>query len=315
MKYALWIGIPLAVIALLALAIYLILRRFYKIAFVRSPDQQLDIDLLGAPWTAYLDDIREGMEWILANTDETPTVTSFDGLKLRARVVLTENARGTMLLCHGYRSRGFLDFSCSLRYYREQGLNLVVIDERACGASEGDTITFGLKERRDVLTWIDWIRARFGADEPILLGGVSMGCATVLMSLALDLPDNVKGVIGDCGYTTPWAQLAYILRRDYHLPPFPWMQLMNVMVRRRIGCDLREGDTVKALAQNTRVPVLLVHGGADDFVPTAFGEENYRACASEKDLFIVPNAAHAVSYLADPKGYQAKIRAFVDRVL
>ena len=313
-EYALWIGIPLLVLALLALAVALILRRFYRVAFLRAP-QQLDINMLGAPWTIYLDDIKAGMDWLEAHTAERPAITSFDGLKLRASVVLRENARGTMLLCHGYRSRGCLDFSCSLAFYYEQGLNLVVIDERACGDSEGDTITFGLKERRDVLSWLGWIGERFGADEPIILGGVSMGCATVLMALGLDLPASVKGAIGDCGYTSPWDQLAYILKRDYHLPPFPLMHLMNRKFRRRNGCDLREGDTRQALARNTRIPVLFVHGGADDFVPTDFTRENYAACAAEKDLLIVPGAAHAVSYLADRKTYQTKIVALLDRVL
>ena len=314
MEVLLWIGIPVLVLALLAVGVYLALRRFYKIAFARAAEPQLDINMLGAPWTPYLDQIQTGMAWVNSHFDERVDITAFDGLKLHAGVILRENARGTALLFHGYRSRGCLDFSCSAPFYHELGLNLVIVDERACGESEGDAITFGMKERRDVVSWLAWIRERFGADEAVILGGVSMGCATVLMSLGLDLPANVKGVIADCGYTSPWAELAHVLRRDYHLPPFPWMPLMNLMVRRRIGCDLHI-STVDALKQNERIPVFLVHGGADDFVPTDFGRENYAACAAEKELLIVPGAGHAVSFLVDPETYRARAAAFLDRVL
>ncbi len=314
MEYVLGIGIPLAVLILLCVALALILRRFYGIAFLRAPEKQLDINMLGAPWTVYLDQIRSGMEWLDAHTDERVEITSFDGLKLCASIVLCENARGTALLCHGYRSRGCLDFSCSMSFYHDLGFNLVIIDERACGQSEGDTITFGLKERQDVLSWLGFIRERFGEQEPVLLGGVSMGCATVLMSLGLDLPDNVKGAIADCGYTSPWAQLSHNLRQEYHLPPFPMMHLINVIFRRRTGCDLREGDTVKALRANGgRTPVFFIHGGADDFVPTDFTRENYAACTADKDLLIVPGAGHAVSYLVDGEAYREKSVAFLDK--
>lgn len=301
--------------AVAAVAVWGIVRRFYRIAFLRNPEEPVDINALDKPWTAYLDEIRSGVDWLLAHVTQTVTVTSFDGLRLSARLVEQEGARGTALLCHGYRSQGFLDFSRAFSYFHGQGLNLLVIDQRACGLSEGDTITFGLNESRDVMTWLDWLNARYGADRPVVLGGVSMGSTTVLLSLSRDLPKNVVGVIGDCGFTSPWDQLAYILRRDYHLPPFPLLYLVNRRFRRRTGRDLREASTVTALAGNTRVPVLLVHGGADRFVPTDFSRENYAACAADKELLIVSGASHATSFLADPAAYRERVGAFLSRVL
>lgn len=312
MKLAAWI---LLLAAVAAAAVWAVAERFYRIAFVRAKEEPVDINALGKPWTAYLDEVRDGIEWFLSHVTEEVSVSSFDGLRLTARVIEQENARGTALLCHGYRSQGFLDFSCAFSFYYEQGLNLVVIDERACGLSEGDTITFGLNESRDVRTWLDWVNGRYGDDRPVILGGVSMGCTTVLLSLEHDLPSNVVGIIGDCGFTSPWDQLTYILRRDYHLPPFPLMHLVNVLFRRRTGCDLRAKSTVTALGNNTRIPVLFIHGGADRFVPTDFSRENYRACAADKDLLIVESAAHATSFLADPIAYRKRAKAFLDRVL
>lgn len=311
MEIVLWIA---GVGAVLALAIWLVTEHFYRVAFLRHAEEHDDVNALGKPWTAYLPTIRDGVQWLIDHTTETVKVQSFDGLMLSARLVERKGARGTVLMCHGYRSRGYLDFSCVFPFYYRLGLNLVVIDERACGDSEGDTITFGLNERCDVKTWTEWINGRFGETRPVILAGISMGCASVVMSLATGLPDNVKGIIADCGYTSVWRQLAYILRRDYGLPPFPILYWVNGLFRRRTGRDLREADTLPLLRQSD-IPVLFIHGGADRFVPTDFSVEGWRACAADKDLLIVDSAAHATSALADPAAYRRHVAAFVERVV
>ncbi len=304
----------LAAAGLLAGVASAVITRFYRVAFVRNEEEHADINTLGKPWGTYLEQITEGIEWLHRHTNETARITSFDGLKLSAWVVGQENARGTVLMCHGYRSRGFLDFSCAFEFFYEQGLNLVVIEQRACGNSEGKTITFGINESRDVRAWVDWAQERFGAEGPLILAGVSMGCAAVIMSIATGLPDGVSGIIADCGYTSAWRQLAYVLKRDYGLPPFPVLHLVNLLFKRRTGCDLREPDTLPILRE-CDIPVLFIHGGADRFVPTDCSIEGWRACAADKDILIVEGAAHATSAIADPKQYRKKVKTFLDNVL
>ena len=303
-----------AAVGALAVVIAAVIGRFYRIAFVRNKEEHSDINALGKPWGTYLEQITEGIEWLQENATDTAHIESFDGLRLFAWVVEQEKARGTVLMCHGYRSRGFLDFSCAFRFFYEQGLNLVVIEQRACGNSEGNVITFGIKESRDVSSWVDWVQARFGKDMPIILAGVSMGCASVIMSVANGLPDSVKGIVADCGYTSAWRQLAHVLKRDYRLPPFPILHLVNFLFKRRTGCDLCTPDTLSILAE-CDIPVLFIHGGADRFVPTDFSVEGWRACAADKDILIVEGAAHATSSIADPKRYQEKVEAFLDQIL
>ena len=311
MDIVLWI---VAAVGLLAELTAAVIGRFYRIAFLRNKEEHADINTLGKPWGAYLEQITEGIEWLQKNATETAHIESFDGLRLFAWVVEQENARGTVLMCHGYRSRGFLDFSCAFRFFYEQGLNLVVIEQRACGNSEGNIITFGIKESRDVSSWANWVRERFGAEMPIILAGVSMGCTSVIMSVEYGLPDNVAGIVADCGYTSAWRQLAHVLKRDYRLPPFPILHLVNYLFKRRTGCDLRSFDTLSVLS-GCDIPVLFVHGGADRFVPTDMSVEGWRACSADKDILIVEGAAHATSSIADPKQYQSKVKAFLDGIL
>lgn len=311
MDIVLWI---IVAAALLFFSFAAIVARFYRIAFVRNEKEQPDITVIGRPWAAYLDKIKQGIDWLEKNTTDTVGITSYDGLRLSAWVVERENARGTFLMCHGYRSRGFLDFSCVFRFFHERGFNLVVIEQRACGNSEGNIITFGIKESQDVKSWAEWTKQRFGDDLPIILAGVSMGCTSALLSLAYGLPENVKGIIADCGYTSPWRQLAYILKRDYKLPPFPILYAVNWLFRRKTGVDLRQADTLPIL-QESKTPILFIHGGADRFVPTDFSVESWRACSADKDILIVEGASHGTSALAESELYCEKAGEFLDGLL
>ena len=137
-----------------------------------------------------------------------------------------------------------------------------------------------------------------------------MGAATVLLSLGTDLPGNVKGVVADCGFTSPWEIVRHVAKRDFHLPAFPLLHLLDLVCRGIAGFSLKEVDTRKALA-GSRLPVLFLHGAADDFVPVSMSEENYRACQGEKSLYLVPGAGHAQSYATDTPGCQERIGAFL----
>ncbi len=311
MKFAIFTAAAVILILLVGL---LIVRRFYRIAFIRERDKSPDASVVGVPWASLVDRIEEGAEWFFSHITQQVRVKSYDGLELVGYLVEHPKARGTMIMCHGYRSFCHVDFSCSFEFYYNLGLNLLVIDQRSHGNSEGEVITFGIKERFDVNRWAHFVRDTFGADHPIVLAGVSMGCSTVLMSIATGLPENIKGIVADCGYTSAWEQLKYITRRDYHLPPWPVLNILNAYFKHKTGCDLREASTLTALENNT-LPVMFIHGGADRFVPTDFTRENYKACSADRRLFLAESAAHAVSYLAETERYQREATDFINSIL
>ena len=265
----------------------------------------------GAPsLEPYLEQMDAGRQWFLGMEPEKVEIVSHDGLRLSGLYLLNPEAKGTIILMHGYRMDGYTDFTCVYKKYYDLGYSLLNAFHRAHVDSEGEYITFGIKERFDCRDWAEYIADRFGPEHKIVLDGLSMGAATVLMATGLELPENVKGVIADCGFTSPWEQLLFVVKTKYHLPARPLMDSVDIFARLLGGFSFKEYSTLDAMKVNT-VPILFIHGEADDFVPTYFSVRNFEACKAPKRLITVPNAAHGVSYLVDPDTCNAELDKFL----
>ena len=258
--------------------------------------------------------IAEAKVWIRDHGAQEVTTISFDGLSLVGELIPRENARGTLLLFHGWHGSPCSDFGGALPFYYAQGFRILLVHQRAQGKSGGTYMTFGIRERRDVHTWVDWHNARFGADEPVVLGGLSMGATTVLMASGTPFPKNVRGVVADCGFTSPEEIIRAVLR-ERHLPEWPLLPLIGLQTRLFAGFGLREYSTREAMKTN-RLPLFLAHGEADTFVPCVMSRQTFDACTSEtKVLLTVPGAVHGRSYLVDREGYEKALLAFLDKIL
>lgn len=261
-------------------------------------------------WAAFSEENERELEWFESLKPETLTVTSFDGLKLYAEYLPSEGSDRTVLLINGYRSRGGKsDFGNVLRRYHELGYNLLTCEQRAHGRSEGKYIGFGVPERFDVKSWTEMLVERF-SPEAIYLHGISMGCATVLMATGTGLPAQVKGVIADCGYTSPWDICVYQVREQFHLPIFPVLYVTNWLDKRITGYSLREYSSLEAMKVNT-VPILFIHGGCDRFVPTWMGKENYEACKADKKWVCAEDAGHGMSLWVERDRMLGEIEGFL----
>ena len=105
-------------------------------------------------------------------------IDSFDKKRLHAKLYENKESKKVAILCHGYKGTSYRDFSGGATEFINMGYNVILIDERAHGKSEGHSITFGLKERMDVLGWLDFAKNKFGLDYDYVLVGISMGGAT-----------------------------------------------------------------------------------------------------------------------------------------
>lgn len=275
--------------------------------------KNLDIAIQHSSFRRYEKELSAGIRWLGEQPAEKVTVEAYDGLRLAARYLPCDNARGTLLCFHGWRSCSEIDFGCALQFYKSLGLNLLLVDERAHGASEGRFITFGVRERRDVHTWVAWHNRRFGTQTPVLLAGLSMGATTVLMSCGEPFPANVRGVIADCGFTSPYEIVAKIAREN-HIPRW-FLPFVSLQTRLFAGFGLKEYSTLTALKSCT-LPLLLIHGEGDAFVPCDMTKKAYAAsAAADKTLLTVPNAGHGQSFLLEGDRYRRTVTAFVARTL
>lgn len=309
------VKVVLGIIAALAAAVTGVLIYCYNLAF-RRDDKRLPKEgcaPTGEPYDSFKEVIEKGANNILSAPYEKVTITSRDGLLLSGRYYHVKDGAPVSIIFHGYRST--IGTDCNGGYYlsTRRGYNVLVVYQRAHRESAGKTITFGVKERFDCLDWIAYVNERFGEDTKILLMGLSMGAATVLMAAGLDLPFNVKGVMADCGFSSPKEILQEVIRQKKY--PLRITYFLVRMSARLFGhFDPEEASAVEAL-KNAKVPVLIIHGDDDHFVPSRMSRDNYEACASAKEILVVPGAGHGLSYCVDAKAYEKAVEDFMDRVL
>lgn len=206
-----------------------------------------------------------------------------------------------MILFHGYRSAAERD---SVGGYYIAGMlkmNVIAVDHRGHGKSDGNVISFGILERKDCLCWARYAADRFG-NAPIVLCGLSMGAATVLMASELPLPDCVAGILADCPYSSPQAIIQKVCA-DEKYPVKLSYPFIKLGARLFGGFDLEECDALTAV-KNTKVPILLIHGEDDRFVPCEMSEEICKANPRAIEFITFPKAGHGLSYLMDKTRYQ-----------
>lgn len=283
---------------------------FFSVAFIRHDDKRLDdIDseknsFLGE----YKPAVKEGIDFIERQAHTRVYCRSFDKLKLSARYYDCKSEK-TVILFHGYRSSAKRDFSCAVKMYYEYGYNVLLVDQRSHGESEGRLITFGVKERRDVLSWVNYTLENTGASE-IYLGGMSMGATTVLLSAGLPLPENVKGIIADCGFTSPVSIIKKVARQAFRINAGIFIPFMNLLCRIFGGFSLYGVSTTEALA-DSKIPVLFIHGMNDNFVPCEMSRSAYESAGCKKDILLVEGADHGMSYLVDTTRVKTAIEGFL----
>ena len=307
----------LVLFILIALALLILVSGGYTfvVACVRRKELPwLDEEAMkNTSYGKYYENIVIGDKFLKENPSQELEIESFDGLKLRGAWVPAENPKGTILLAHGYRSSKLVDFSLAFGMYHTLGMNILLPDQRAHGKSEGKYITFGVKESRDMQSWIAYHNQTFG-EFPLILSGLSMGASTMLYLADVNLPDNVKGIIADCGFTSPREIVKTVFHRVIHLPAAPTLFVADLFARLFAGFSLTEKDTRKTL-QNSKLPVLLVHGVEDGFVPCEMTKQGYDACNGEKELLLVEKADHGVSFLVDKPRYTKIVLAFLEKYL
>ncbi len=264
--------------------------------------------LTGAPDTAeVIEQMDAAKERLLSSDYETVEIESADGLKLIGHWKPCADPKRVIVAMHGWRSTWAEGFGSISEFLEESGCAVLYAEQRAQGESEGECMTFGLLERYDCLAWVNFVNEKTDGRLPVYLYGISMGATTVLMTAGLELPDNVRGVIADCGFTSPNAIWKYVAANNIHVPFHS--ALAKQITKRKSNVDFIDCSTTDAM-QSCKVPVLFIHGEDDRFVPLDMTFENYQACASEKRLLIVPEAGHGLSYITNPSAYEEALTEF-----
>ncbi len=223
------------------------------------------------------------------------------------------NANGTAVVVHGYTDNHFV-FLYLVRMYRDDfNYNVLFPDLQYHGYSEGDHIQMGWYDRFDIEKWIEVAHNVFN-DDFMVLHGVSMGAATVMMTSGDPLPEYVRCVVEDCGYSSVVMQFNGNRKQSFAFIPPDVLQSASLVTKKKYGWGFWEASTVPQLKKCT-IPMYFIHGDADDFVPIDHLWINFAAKEQGyKEYWVAPGAVHANSFQKHPEEYKARVEDFLNRV-
>ena len=300
------IGLIIVFIVLLASFVCFVMA-FYAPEKDKTPKEEYPIPR-GKIYIPHRDKMVEWMKEVRTLEHEDVSITSFDGLKLCGKYYEYKKGAPCELLMHGYRGSAERDMCGAVQRCFSIGRNALIIDQRGAGKSEGNVITFGAKESRDCISWVEFMIDKFGPDVKIIISGISMGAATVVLAAGRGLPKNVVGVLADCGYSSAREMIEKTIR-EMHLPPKLLYPFVALGARIFAGFDLRDAEPIAAV-KNAKVPIIFLHGDADEFVPCYMSERMYEACPTPKKFVKVEGAGHGLAYIIDGEGYLKALEQF-----
>lgn len=297
--------IPLVLIQMIAFAL-ISARICYKKIFARRLRAYDPYHGLDAPkYAPHKEAISRLIDSIASEEYEPVCITAKDGTTLRARYYHRRDGAPIHLICHGYKSPALRDGAGGGCDSRALGHNLLLIYQRAHGESDGETISFGILERYDVVAWAEYLTERFGKESKIILIGTSMGAATAIMAAGLGLPDTVRCVIADCPYSSP-KEILLSSARKMGVDPRLVYPFISLGARLFGGFSLRAASATEAV-RTLKIPLLLVHGMADTTVPYEMSvkiAEAARAAGTDCTLELFPDAEHCLPFITDHPRYE-----------
>ena len=306
MKY--FIYITMALIAIVLLTAYIC---FVKV-FITPQRKKLGKDEYDFPpgeiYEPFYPQMKKWTDDIRSMKRELVQITSFDGLKLRGYYYEYSPDSPLELIFHGYGGNAERDLSGGVERCFALGRSAILIDQRGAGMSEGRVCSFGIKERLDCLEWIKFATAKFGRKRPIIIGGVSMGAATVMMASGENLPKNVVCVMADCGYSSSKEIIKKVVR-EMKLPPaiiYPFIRLGGMLYGK---FDIEETTPAEAVARS-KTPIVYLHGDNDDFVPHSMSVECFNATKAPRKLVTIEGAGHGLAFPQNPEKYVESLREF-----
>ena len=310
--------LPCILLAMLIIAIAAILAAYicFSMVFKKPKRKALGKDEYDLPpgeiYEPYYPQMKHWVDQIRSMDRELMEITSFDGLKLRGYYYEYSPDSPLELIFHGYGGNAERDLSGGVDRCFALGRSVILIDQRSAGMSEGKICSFGINERRDCLAWIDFANKKFGKERPIIIGGISMGAATVMMASGESLPENVVCVMADCGYSSQKEIIKKVIK-DMKLPAnliYPFVKLGGRIFG---GFDLEETSPIEAVARS-KTPIVYIHGDTDDFVPFYMSVKCYEATKSPKKLVTIESAGHGLAFPVNQEKYVNSLRDFENEV-
>ena len=284
---------------IIAFIVILVLTIYLGISFLIYKMMMLDYNKKPINLVNHEEDFfKASYKWFSEIPKEDIYVTSYDNLKLHGFYIPSYNKKSNNLaiVCHGYQSKA-TDMIIIGKMYSEMGFQVILIDQRGHGQSEGNFTSFGFYEKYDLKKWIGYALRNYGNDINILIHGVSLGAATTIMATSLDISlKNIKFLLLDSGYTTATKTITNARKTAWIKTFIPGI---NVITQLRHKFWFSCVKPVAAMKKNS-IPFLIIQGDKDRVVPIPMAEELYNSSpAVTKEMLIVKDSTHAQGFRVD----------------
>lgn len=240
---------------------------------------------------------KDSYLWFQDIPKEDIYIKSYDSLKLHAYYIPSFNKKSNnvAIIVHGYQSKA-TDMIIIGKMYAELGFQVILVDMRGHGESEGNFTSFGYYEKYDLKKWINYALRTYGSDVNILIHGVSMGSATTMMVTGLDIPENIKFLLLDSGFTYVKETFTNTRKSNGLKIFYPGLNLVTY-TKHKFTFNMI--SPIKQMEKNT-IPFLIVQGDKDTAVPVSMAKALYNSSpANSKDLLIVQDSKHALGFRDD----------------
>lgn len=307
MKIVAWIvlGIILCIIAVLIY--YLVVGAIlFKFVFSR---RSVVSRVLKKDFQKKLNDHKVDLGWWEKVKFQKVQTQSFDQLKLVGHF-FEANSNKTVIVCHGFGG-SYREMQQYCKFFHDKNFNVLAVDMRAHGDSEGHCIGYGWLDRKDVCSWVKFINDKRPEDK-ILLFGLSMGASSVCMASAEKGLNNVVAIVSDCAYANADREISFVMKKKKLFSRLLKKHAYSY-AKRLYGFDVMQADAIKQVKQ-CKIPILFIHGQEDDFVPLENVNNLFNATPIFlREKFIAEDAQHAMSYPVCGVLYEKRIDDFLEK--
>lgn len=250
-----------------------------------------------------------GMKWGEENASykEDIEITSKDGLKLKGEYFNFGYDRAALILAGRAETVLYCYYFAEL--FQKAGCNVIVVDPRACGLSEGKYTTAGMKEGEDAGLWIDYIHERYGI-EKFYIHGICVGSAQAIYVAAAHQP-YLKGIILEGPYSA-FYKVLLMRTKNHGKPTFPVCLQMAMLYKKLAGVNVFKNKPIEEI-KKVEVPALFLCGREDKSNSPDDFELIYKACGSAKKKFVwFDHGAHSHLRIVNLEKYDSEVIYFIN---
>lgn len=220
-----------------------------------------------------------------------------------------KNGDKGVILVHGYTANHIIH-SPFVKLFLDEGFNVLLIDMRSHGNSEGKYVSYGMHEKEDLSIWHEILKSKLKEGAFIGLHGQSMGAATCLMYGAYK--ENVDFIVADCGYSDGKELMKYQIHEKSKAPFNIIYYLLNKKLKRKCNFSFDEISPIKDI-KDLNIPIFFVHGTLDTKVPFRMSREMYDSRKKSFDKFLeVKDAEHMVCLAKETDSYKTMLHNFLE---